>query len=75
MVVHPETGKGLLFDALEDPLQRQDISAQYPGIVPSLKQQAERERRLVDYLVEANLVWRDPRAEAEESIAASSQVP
>ncbi len=75
MVVHPETGKGLLFDALKDPLQRQDISAQYPGIVASLKKQAERERRLVDYLVEANLVWHDSRAETRESIAASTQAP
>jgi hypothetical protein len=60
MVVDPRTGKPRLFDAIEDPLQRRNISAAHPGVADALRRQAEHERRLVDYLVEANLVWRAP---------------
>jgi phosphoglycerol transferase MdoB-like AlkP superfamily enzyme len=60
MVVDPTTGKGLLYDAIEDPLQQIDISAQYPGIVTALMRQARDEGHLVDYLLEANWVWKRP---------------
>lgn len=60
MVVHPLTGKAGLYDAIQDPLQRKDISAAHPDVVAALLHQAESERQLVDYLLEANLVWPRP---------------
>jgi len=63
MVVHPLTGKAGLYDAIEDPLQREDISGAHPDVVAALRTQAENERRLVDYLLEANLVWPRPKSD------------
>ena len=60
MVVDPATGKGLLYDAIKDPLQRFDISARHPDILTTLRRQAQDEGRLVDYLLEANWVWQSP---------------
>ncbi|HEX2249471.1 MAG TPA: sulfatase-like hydrolase/transferase [Gemmatimonadales bacterium] len=62
MVVHPRTGKAGLYDAIQDPLQQKDISAAHPEVVAALRSQAENERLLVDYLLEANLVWSGPRS-------------
>ncbi len=61
MVMHPRTGKARLYDAIEDPLQRNDVSASHPDVVAALRRQAENERQLTDYLLEANLVWPRPR--------------
>jgi arylsulfatase A-like enzyme len=60
MVVDPANGKARLYDAIADPLQRNDISDAHPEAAASLKRQAEDERLLVDYLLEANQVWADP---------------
>jgi hypothetical protein len=59
MVVDPASGRPHLYDALTDPLQRHDISAEHPGIATSLRQRAEAERQLTDYLLETNRVWPD----------------
>ena len=61
MVVDPATGKALLYDAIEDPLQRHDISAAHREVVSALKVHAEDERQLTDYLLAANLIWQEPR--------------
>jgi hypothetical protein len=61
MVVDPATGKALLYDAIEDPLQRNDISAAHREVVSALKRHAEDERQLTDYLLAANLIWQEPR--------------
>jgi hypothetical protein len=58
LVVNPANGKALVYNALRDPLQTQDISGRHPELVATLPEQIEGERRLVDYLLEANLVWR-----------------
>ena len=58
LVVNPANGKALLYNALRDPLQTRDISAQHPDLVSTMTDQIEDERRLVDYLVESNQVWR-----------------
>jgi sulfatase-like protein len=60
MVVNPTSGKGLLYDAVNDPLQRTDISAQHPDVVAGVRNQADDERHLIDYLLEANLIWQPP---------------
>jgi phosphoglycerol transferase MdoB-like AlkP superfamily enzyme len=57
MVVDPANGKGLLYDAVADPLQRHDISAAHPEVVTALRRQAEDDRRLLNFLLEANRVW------------------
>jgi hypothetical protein len=59
LAVNPTTGKAGLYDAREDPLERKDIAAAHPEVVDSLERQAWDEGRLVDYLLEANLVWRE----------------
>jgi hypothetical protein len=64
MVVHPRTGRGLLFDAVEDPLELKNVAKAHPAVVGALRRQAAREARLVDYLVEANKVWRGPPADS-----------
>jgi membrane-anchored protein YejM (alkaline phosphatase superfamily) len=57
MVVDPANGKGRLYDAIEDPLQRKDISAAHPDVVAALRRQADDERQLLNFLLEANRVW------------------
>jgi arylsulfatase A-like enzyme len=59
MVVDPASGKARLYDAIRDPLQRTDISRAHPDITAALQRQAEEERKLTDYLLEANAVWSD----------------
>jgi hypothetical protein len=59
MVVDPASGKARLYDAIQDPLQRTDISRAHPDIAASLRRRAEEERQLTDYLLEANAVWTD----------------
>jgi hypothetical protein len=58
MVVDPASGRARLFDALQDPLQRKDIAAQHRQVVADLERQGDDERQLIDFLLEANLVWR-----------------
>jgi arylsulfatase A-like enzyme len=74
LVVHPATGMPGLYDAITDPLQRNNIAAAHPDVVAALLRQAENEARLVDYLLESNLVWREPgqRAAPAESAALPS---
>lgn len=60
MVVNPSNGKTGLYDAIEDPLQHENIAAEHPGVAAALRREADDERRLVDYLLEANGVWREP---------------
>ena len=70
MVVNPVNGKPLVYDALEDPLQQTDISAAHPEIVEAVRNQAEEERELVNYLLEANRVWQSsPTISAPEATA------
>jgi arylsulfatase A-like enzyme len=59
LVVHPMTGRSLLFDFATDPLERHNVADAHGDIAAALRRQAGDEARLVDYLVEANLVWRD----------------
>ena len=59
MVVDPTNGKARLYDITRDPLQRHDIAANHRAIASGLREQAERERKLIDYLLEANRVWPD----------------
>jgi hypothetical protein len=59
LAVNPMTGKAGLYDAIKDPLERKDIAPAHPDVVAGLEQQAGDEGRLMDYLLEANLVWRD----------------
>jgi iduronate 2-sulfatase len=59
MVVDPATGRARLYDAIQDPLQRHDISTAHRALADSLRKRAEEERRLTDYLLEANRVWPD----------------
>lgn len=70
MVVHPRTGRELLFDWPEDPLERKNIAAGHHEVIAALRRQAEREGRLVDYLLEANKVWRGAPADTAAGIAA-----
>jgi len=70
MVVNPSSGKGLVYDAVDDPLQQRDISAEHPEVVTSVRKQAEDERQLVNYLLEANLVWQPP-ADADQPKSAT----
>jgi arylsulfatase A-like enzyme len=58
MVVDPASGRARLFDALQDPLQRKDIAAQHRQVVADMERQGDDERQLIDFLLEANLVWR-----------------
>ncbi len=62
MVVDPNTGRAHLYDAFQDPLQRRDISSVHRALAASLRQRAEEERQLTDYLLEANRVWPDSLA-------------
>jgi phosphoglycerol transferase MdoB-like AlkP superfamily enzyme len=66
LVVNPANGKALVYNALRDPLQRQDISARRPDLVAALPDQIEDERRLVDYLLEANRVWQAAQDSSEK---------
>jgi phosphoglycerol transferase MdoB-like AlkP superfamily enzyme len=59
MVVDPTNGKTRLYDAARDPLQRHDIAAEHREIAAAIRDQALREQRLTDYLLEANRVWPD----------------
>lgn len=59
LAVNPSTGQAGLYDAIGDPLERKDISSLHPDVVAQLRRQAVDERQLVDYLLEANLVWRE----------------
>jgi phosphoglycerol transferase MdoB-like AlkP superfamily enzyme len=61
MVVDPANGRASLYDAIEDPLQRKDISAMRPDVVAALRRQAEDERELINYLLEVNRVWQEPQ--------------
>lgn len=72
LVVHPATGVPGLYDAITDPLQRSNIAAAHPHVVAALLRQAENEARLVDYLLESNLVWREP---AQPRPAESAALP
>jgi hypothetical protein len=60
MVVDPVNGRARLFDVLQDPLQRKDISAQHRDVVTALQRIAEDERDLTNYLLETNRVWKEP---------------
>jgi phosphoglycerol transferase MdoB-like AlkP superfamily enzyme len=59
MVVDPTDGAARLYDVRRDPLQRRDIAAIHEPVVLELRRQAERERELTDYVLEANRVWPD----------------
>jgi hypothetical protein len=59
MVLDPGNGKARLYDAVTDPLQWKDISAAHPDIARDLRKRAEEQRQMVDYLLEANLLWRE----------------
>jgi arylsulfatase A-like enzyme len=59
MVLDPANGKARLYDAVDDPLERKDISAAHPDIASGLRAKAEEQRELVNYLLEANRVWQD----------------
>jgi sulfatase-like protein len=59
MVVNPGTGQSEVYHALSDPLQRKNIWFGHRALADSLVRQAENERRLTDYLLEANRVWPD----------------
>jgi phosphoglycerol transferase MdoB-like AlkP superfamily enzyme len=65
VVVDPSSGKALVYDAIHDPLQRTDISAQHPEVAAATEKQAKDELRLVNYLLEANRIWR-PSGEATQ---------
>jgi phosphoglycerol transferase MdoB-like AlkP superfamily enzyme len=65
MVVDPADGEPEVFDAISDPLQRHDISARHRELADSLLRRADDERRLVDYLLEANRVWEDSVSTAQ----------
>jgi arylsulfatase A-like enzyme len=60
LAVDPATGRPGLYDAVDDPLERKDIASLHPDVVADLRRQAQHERVLVDYLLEADLVWRPP---------------
>jgi arylsulfatase A-like enzyme len=68
---NPRTGRLGLYDWASDPLQRRDSAAQHPDVVQALDREAKSERVLVDYLLEANRVWRPevtrPSAESNAS--------
>jgi phosphoglycerol transferase MdoB-like AlkP superfamily enzyme len=59
MVVDPTNGKTRLYDVSRDPLQRHDIAAEHRDIATALRDQAQREKDLTDYVLEANRVWPD----------------
>lgn len=63
MAVDPRTGRAGLYDIAHDPLEHSDISGAHPGVAAALVRQAQGEARLVNYLVEANLVWRETPTE------------
>jgi sulfatase-like protein len=64
MVVDPSTGKAHVYDAIQDPLQRNDIASAHPEVVAALKQQAEDERQLTNYLLEADRVWQERKGDS-----------
>ncbi|HET6798244.1 MAG TPA: sulfatase-like hydrolase/transferase [Gemmatimonadales bacterium] len=65
MVLNPASGRPEIYDAVNDPLQRTDISATHKELADSLHRRAEDERRFVDYLLEANRVWPDSGGRAD----------
>jgi arylsulfatase A-like enzyme len=69
MVLDPGTGKPRLYDAVEDPLQRKDISAAHRDIAGDLRTRAEEQRQLVNYVLEANRVWDDQAGTAPTTTA------
>ncbi len=71
MVVDPASGKAFLYDAIQDPLQRTDISKAHAGVAASLRRRAEEERRLTDYLLEANSVWSDSALPAPPTLGST----
>ena len=66
LVINPSSGKALVYNALRDPLQTRDISARHPEVVATLPDLIEDERRLVNYLLEANQVWQPPEDRPEK---------
>jgi phosphoglycerol transferase MdoB-like AlkP superfamily enzyme len=57
LVLEEESGRARLFDALADPEQRHDLADRHPEETRRLRAAAVDQRTLVDYLIEANLVW------------------
>jgi arylsulfatase A-like enzyme len=73
MVLDPASGQFRLYDAIKDPLQQHDIAKAHPDVVDVLKQQAEDERQLTNYLLEADRVWVEEKATSAPNVAASAR--
>ncbi len=56
----PGDGRPRLYRTSEDWLQRHDLSGRAPALAGHLLDQAERARRLNDYLLRHDLIWRTP---------------
>ena len=56
----PGDGEARLYRTREDWLQEHDLARQHPGIARPLLDRAERARRLNDYLLRHDRIWRTP---------------
>jgi len=56
----PGDGRARLYGSRTDWLQRRDLAGRAPALAPRLLGQAERARRLNDYLLRHDLIWRTP---------------
>ena len=54
----PVDGEPRLYRAREDWLQRHDLARRFPRLARRLIEQAERRRRLHDYLLRNGFIWR-----------------
>jgi arylsulfatase A-like enzyme len=53
----PNDGRARLYDARRDWLQRNDLARERPGLAERLLDQADRQRRLNDYLLRHDRIW------------------
>jgi phosphoglycerol transferase MdoB-like AlkP superfamily enzyme len=75
MVAQPATWRTLLFVFDTDPLEHHDVSAAHPEVATALRRLAGDRVRLIDYLLEVNLVWSDPGRDATAGRAAGAAQP
>lgn len=73
----PNDGRTLLYRSPQDWLQRDDLAGRHPALARRLLAHADRTRRLNDYLLHNDLVWRDPKRPAPNNAvrAAHSAAP
>ncbi len=56
----PGDGMARLYRTSDDWLQRRDLAGRAPALARRLLDRAERARRLNDYLLRHDLIWRNP---------------